>query len=217
MSPPLSQPLLLSPSSVVVAKRGVVTKGGIVAEHGIVAKHGIIAKLGVVAKRCGVVVIVAAIDDGVTTKRRFVGVGSADPLFASNLVTPLGLEGLRDELGVVAERRGVNAERAVVIKNHGVVTKLGVVAKQHGVVAKHGVVITKHAPSGMASLPRLTFLPEHGVVVAKRALSGVALLPSGMASSTERDVAIIIAAIDGGVTTKQCFMGAGSTTRGDLC
>jgi hypothetical protein len=187
VSPPLSQPPSLLLSSVVVVERGVVTKGGIVAEHyvvaerGVVVAHVIVTKLGVVAKRCGVVIILAAIDNGVTTKQHFMGVGLTDPTFVSNYVTPLGSEGLRDDLGVVAKRRGVIAECAIAVTEHDVVAKLGVVAEQRGVVAELGIVITKCVLSGVLLSPRLALLPKCGVGVAKRAPSGMALLPSGMA------------------------------------
>ena len=69
----------------------------------------------------------------------------------------------------------------------------GVVAK-HGILAKRGVVII-----------------EHGVVAKLGGMS-----PSGMALSPKRDVVIIVAAIDDGVTTKQSLVGVGSASRGDL-
>ena len=78
-----------------------------------------------------------------------------------------------------------------------------------------GVVVTKRALSGMVLLPRLVSLPKHGIVIAERVLSGVALLPSNVASSPERGVVVIIAAINNGGTTKRCFMGVGSVNRGD--
>ncbi len=76
-------------------------------------------------------------------------------------------------------------------------------------VSELGVVITEHAPSGVASSPRLALSPKHGVVVAEHALSGVASLLSirqAWASSTKPGVVVIVAAIDNGATTKQCFV-----------
>ena len=60
----------------VVSERCVVAKRCVVAERGVVTDMGIVAKSGVVTER--------SVDevDGVTTKRRFVGVGSTDTTFA---------------------------------------------------------------------------------------------------------------------------------------
>ena len=60
----------------VVSELCVVAKRCVVAERGIVTDMGIVAKSGVVTER--------SVDevDGVTTKRRFVGVGSTDTTFA---------------------------------------------------------------------------------------------------------------------------------------
>jgi hypothetical protein len=63
---------------------------------------------------------------------------------------------------------------------------------------------------------RLASLPEHGVAVAKHGPSGMALSTSGVASSLERCVVIIVAAINDGVTTKQHFVSVGSASKGDL-
>ena len=75
--------------------------------------------------------------------------------------------------------------------------------------------VTKRVPSGVASLPRLALSPERDFVVAEHAPSGVALLPSGVALSPEHGVVVIVAAIDDGATTKRCFVGVGSGSRGD--
>ena len=83
-------------------------------------------------------------------------------------------------------------------------------------IFKLGVVVTKCVPSGVALLPRLASSPEHGVVVAKRAPSGVASLLSRVASSPKRGVVVIVAVIDNGATTKQCFVGVRSASRLDL-
>ena len=85
-------------------------------------------------------------------------------------------------------------------------------------VSELGVVITERAPSGVASLPRLALSPKRGVVVAKHAPRGAATerQRSGMTSLHERDALIIVAIIDNGATTKQCFVGVGSGSRGDL-
>ncbi len=104
---------------------------------------------------------------------------------------------MRDELGVVAERHGIVGERGVIAKR-GVVAEIGVGV----VVTELGVVVTERAPSGVASSPRLVSSPEHAVVVAERAPIGMALLPSGVASSLERGVVVIVAATDDGATTK---------------
>ena len=64
--------------------------------------------------------------------------------------------------------------------------------------------------------PRLALSPERGVILAKHALSGVALSLSGAVSSPERGVVVIVTAIDDRATMKQCFMGVGSGSRGDL-
>ena len=82
-------------------------------------------------------------------------------------------------------------------------------------VSELGVVVTKHAPSGMASSPRLALSPERAVVVAKLVLSGVASLPSSVAPLPERGIVIIVSAIDDGATTKRCFVGVRSGSRGD--
>ncbi len=117
---------------------------------------------------------------------------------------------------VVSERRhGVS----VVVVSGVVVTERapsGVASRWHGVsiVVVSGVVVTERAPSSVASLPRLASSPERAVVVAKRALSGKALLLSGVVSSPERGVAVIVAAINDGATTKQCFVGVKSGSRG---
>ena len=60
----------------VVSELCVVPKRCVVAERGVVTDMGIVAKSGVVTER--------SVDevDGVTTKRRFVGVGSTDTTFA---------------------------------------------------------------------------------------------------------------------------------------
>ena len=60
----------------VVSELCVVAKRCVVAERGVVTDMGIVAKSGVVTER--------SVDevDGVTTKRRFVGVGSTDTTFA---------------------------------------------------------------------------------------------------------------------------------------
>ena len=123
---------------------------------------------------------------------------------------------MRDKLGVVAERRRVVGKRGVV-GEHGLVAECGVVAKLGVgvVVTELGVVVTERAPSGVASSPRLASSPERAVVVAERAPSGTASSLSGVASSPERGVVIIVAAIDDGATTKRCFVGVGSGSRGD--
>ena len=123
---------------------------------------------------------------------------------------------MRDELGVVAKRRGVIGKRGVVAE-HGVVAKRGVVAELGVgvVVTELGVIITERVPSGVASLPRLASSPEHATIVAERAPSGVALSPSGVALSPERGVVLVVAAIDDGATAKQCFVGVRSGSRGD--
>jgi hypothetical protein len=82
-------------------------------------------------------------------------------------------------------------------------------------VSELGVIITKHAPSGVASLPRLASSPEHGVVIAEHAPSGVALSPSSVALLPERGVIVIVAAIDDRATTKRYFVGVGSGSRGE--
>ena len=104
------------------------------------------------------------------------------------------------ERGVVA-KRGIVTEGGIIGK-HGVIAERGIVTAhsvvtEGGIVANRGVVITD-----VASLLRLASSLECGVVVAERALSGVALLPSGVASSPEHGVVVILAAIDNGVTTK---------------
>jgi hypothetical protein len=75
-------------------------------------------------------------------------------------------------------------------------------------VSKLGVIVTERVPSSVALSPRLASSPEHAIVVTKCAPSGVALSP-------ERDVIIIVTAINNRVTTKQCFVGVGSGSRGD--
>ena len=77
------------------------------------------------------------------------------------------------------------------------------------------VVIAIIVSSGVALSPRLASSPEGAVVVAERVPSGVALLPSGVALSPKRGVVVIVAAIDDRATTKQCFVGVGSGSRGD--
>ena len=54
------------------------------------------------------------------------------------------------------------------------------------------------------------------LLLMERAPSGVGSPLSGMASSPKPGVIIIVAAINGRVTTKQCFVGFGSGSRGDL-
>ena len=117
---------------------------------------------------------------------------------------------MRDKLGVVAERRRVVGKRGVV-GEHGLVAECGVVAKLGVgvVVTELGVVVNERAPSGVSSLPRLVSSPKRAVVVTERA-------PSGVVSSPERGVVVIVAAIDNRATTKRCFVGVGSGSRGDL-
>ena len=131
------------------------------------------------------------------------------------------------ELGVVAEWRGIVAKIGVFAEHvvamlsndtakDGIVVKRSVVAEL-GVVPEHGVVadvVTKRAPSSVALLPRLALSPEHGLVITEHALSGVALLPR-LALFPKRGVIVIVAAINNGVTMKQCFVGVGSASRGD--
>jgi len=114
-------------------------------------------------------------------------------------------------------------ERGVIVvseRRHGVsvVVVSGVVVseRRHGVsvVVVSGVVVTNRAPSGVASSPRSASSPERAVVVAKRAPSGTASLPSSVVSSPERGVVVIVAAIDEGATTKRCFVGVKSRSRG---
>ena len=72
----------------VVSERCVVAKRCVVAERGVVTDMGIAAKSGVVTERSVVtdrgIVTDTCVDevDGVTTKRRLVGVGSTDTTFA---------------------------------------------------------------------------------------------------------------------------------------
>ncbi len=82
-------------------------------------------------------------------------------------------------------------------------------------VSERGVVVTERAPSGMALSPRLASSPKRGVVVSEHAPSGVALSPSGVALLPERGIIVIVAAIDNEATTKRCFVGVGSGSRGD--
>ena len=82
-------------------------------------------------------------------------------------------------------------------------------------VSKLGVVVTERAPSGVALSPRLASSSKHSIAVAKPALSVLALLTRGVALSPERGVIVIVTAIDDGATTKQCFVGVGSASRGD--
>ncbi len=58
-------------------------------------------------------------------------------------------------------------------------------------------------------------LPSVRQACAKRAPSGVVLSPSSVALLPECGVLVIVAAIDDGATTKQCFVGVGSVGRGD--
>ncbi len=60
--------------------------------------------------------------------------------------------------------------------------------------------------------------PEVGwcVVVAEGAPSGVVSSPSGVALLLECGDVVIDAAIDDGATTRRCFVGVGSASRGDL-
>ena len=60
----------------VVAERGVVTDMGIAAKSGVVTERSVVTDRGIVTDSCVDEV------DGVTTKRRFVGVGSTDTTFA---------------------------------------------------------------------------------------------------------------------------------------
>jgi hypothetical protein len=117
--------------------------------------------------------------------------------------------------GVVAKRCGVVGKRGIVLE-HGAVAKRGVVAELDVgvVVTELGVVVTEHAPSGVALLPRLASSPERAVVVAERAPSGTALLLSGVVSSPERGVVVIVAAINNRATTKRYFVGVKSGSRG---
>ena len=123
---------------------------------------------------------------------------------------------MRDELGVVAERRGVVGEHGIVVER-GAVAERGVVAELDVgvVVTELGVVVTERAPSGVALSPRLASSPKRAVVVAERAPSGTALSLSGVALSPERGVVVIVAAIDDGATTKRCFVGVKSGSRGN--
>jgi hypothetical protein len=103
----------------IVPKSGVVTERIIVAERGIITDSGIEAKKGIVARGViarGVVEVDAV--DGVTTKRRFVGVGSTDPTFAR-----LPKEAVKDDFrflpawtsvdaAVRGNRSGANTDRS---------------------------------------------------------------------------------------------------------
>ncbi len=124
---------------------------------------------------------------------------------------------MRDELGVVAKRCGVVGKGGVVVE-HGAVAERGVVAKLGVgvIVTKLGVVITERAPSSVALSPRLASSPERAVVVAERVPSGTALLLSGVVSSPERGVVVIVAAINDRATTKRCFVGVKSGSRAGL-
>jgi len=115
-----------------------------------------------------------------------------------------------DEHFVIADR-GVVFARDVVERGVIVVSE-----RRHGVsvVVVSGVVITKRAPSGVASSPRLASSPKRAVVVAKRAPNGTWSLLSGVVSSPERGVVVIVAAIDDGATMKRCFVGVKSGSRG---
>ena len=103
----------------IVAKSGVVTERSVVAECGIVTDSGVDAKKGIVARGVvarGVVEVDAV--DGVTTKRRFVGVGSTDTTFAR-----LPKEAVKDDFrflpawmsvdaAVRGNRSGANTDRS---------------------------------------------------------------------------------------------------------
>ncbi len=117
---------------------------------------------------------------------------------------------MRDKLGVISKRCGIVAERGVVVTSVELSQSLVLLPS----VFELGNVVTERAPSGVALLPRLASSPERGIIVAKRASSGVALLPSGVALLPKRGVVIIVAAIDNGATTKRCFVGVGSASRG---
>jgi hypothetical protein len=78
--------LCVVPKRCVVAERGVVTDMGIVAESGVVTERSVVTDRGIVRSVVtdrGIVTD-GCVDevDGVTTKRRFVGVGSTDTTFA---------------------------------------------------------------------------------------------------------------------------------------
>ena len=82
-------------------------------------------------------------------------------------------------------------------------------------VSELGVVVTERAASGVMLSPRLALSPKGAVVVAERAPSSVVLLPSGVVLLPKRGIVVIVAAINDGATTKRCFVGAGSASRGD--
>ena len=118
---------------------------------------------------------------------------------------------MRDELGVVAERRGIVTKHDIVLTEQGVVAKICVAAerlrawrRRHRACAKQRGVVTE-----------IVVVTLHGLVVAKHAPSGVALLPSGTALSPEHGVVFIVVAIDDEVTIKGCFVVVGSVSRGD--
>jgi hypothetical protein len=56
--------------------------------------------------------------------------------------------------------------------------------------------------------------PKRDIIVAEHALSSVASLPSGVALLPEHGVVVIVAAINNRATTKRCFVGVGSASRG---
>ena len=118
---------------------------------------------------------------------------------------------MRDELGVVAKRRGYVAKCGVVVTSVELPPSLVLLPS----VSEFGVIVNECAPSGVASLLRLASSPEHGVVIAEHAPSGVVLPPSGMVLLPKRGVVFIIATIDDGATTKGCLVGVGSASRGD--
>ena len=117
--------------------------------------------------------------------------------------------------GVVAKRCGVVGKRGVVVER-GAVAERGVVAELGVgvVVTELGVVVTERAPRGVTSSPRLASSPKRAVVIAERAPSGTWSLLSGVVSSPERGVVVIVAAIDDGATMKRCFVGVKSGSRG---
>jgi hypothetical protein len=82
-------------------------------------------------------------------------------------------------------------------------------------ISELSIVVTERALSCVASLPRLASSPERGVVLTERAPSGVALLLSGVTLLPKHGIVVIVAAIDRRVTTKRCFVGVGSASKGD--